>query len=85
MGAAPSASLWLCAPRGADFLHLLYFLYISSILRPRPLCGCGPLVWLILLILLVFRWSWVAGGGCALVVGPLVGLILLILLVFRWF
>ena len=40
---------------------------------------------LILFILLVFRWSWVAGGGCALVVGPLVGLILLSLIVFRWF
>ena len=49
-----------------------------------PLCGCGPLVGLILLILLIFRWFWVAGGGRPLCgCGPLVELILLILLIVR--
>ena len=52
VGAAPSAPLWLWVPRGADFGHFGCFSIVLGVgegLRPRPLCGCGPLVGLILL------------------------------------
>ena len=44
------APLWLWAPSGADFVHFACFLLVLGGwwgLRPRPLCGCGPLVGLI--------------------------------------
>ena len=46
-------------PHGADVAHFDCFSLVLGGwrgLRPRPLCGCGPLVGLILLILFVFRW-----------------------------
>ena len=77
VGAAPSAPLWQWASRGADFAHFVCFSLVLGGwwgLRPRPLCGCGPLVKPNLLIWFVFRLFWGAGGGCALgppvVVGP---------------
>ena len=66
MGAAPSASLWLWAPLGADFAHLACLLACFGGLvgaALRRLCGYGPFAKLILLILFVVRLFGVLVGA----------------------
>ena len=67
-------------PCGADFASFCLFFVGFWVLvgsSPRPLCGCGLLWGLILVILLVLGSFFGAGGGLALapsvVVGPFGG------------
>ena len=83
--------LWLCAPRGADLLHLLYiFVHFLYTAPSAPLWLWAPrgadFAHFACFSLILGGWWGVRPRprplcGC----GPLLWLTLLILLVFRWF